>query len=765
VASTTEALKAGGPGAPARPLDASATRRRRRIMIDRVAARVVVLGGLIIIASILAILFVIAAEVYPLFRQPRAELLATPPGTSSDATRLGVPVGAIGVDEYREVAYQVMGRGMVRLMALQEGVVLPPVPVPGVDGSRVASVAGSGGSHQLIGTTDGRVIPFEVKYEVTYEEGKRAVAARPSFGEPSILDPQQKRPIRGLAFAPLDSGPVVVAQVGPRELLVQTVVQRKALVGEGRREESIQALEVPVEGEITALALDRRGDDLFLGTSKGQIVRYDMRDRGNPTRAGVSDVSSQPGAAVSVLEFLIGDRTIAVGDAAGGVSTWQMIPPPTGGEPRLTRMHGFTGHEGPVVAISASRRDKGFATADASGRIRLHYGTSGETLLSVKTAGGPLSSLVFAPKADAVLAVDERGSLAHWAIHNPHPEISLKTLFGKVWYEGYSEPAYVWQSTGGSDDFEAKFSLTPLVYGTLKGTFYALLFAVPMALLAALYVSEFMHPTIRGYVKPVVEIMAALPSVVLGFLAGLWLAPMVERIVPGLFLIPLVLPVCIVVALLAWRTLPVSVRGRLRSGTEVLLLLPVVAGGAWIAFLLGGLVEATLLGGNYRGWLLSALGLTYDQRNSLVVGVAMGFAVIPIIFTIAEDSLANVPQHLRAGSLALGATRWQTALRIVLPTASPGIFSAIMIGFGRAVGETMIVLMATGNTPLMDWSIFNGFRALSANIAVELPEAPEQGTLFRVLFLAAFLLFCLTFAVNTVAELVRLKLRRKYRYL
>ena len=173
----------------------------------------------------------------------------------------------------------------------------------------------------------------------------------------------------------------------------------------------------------------------------------------------------------------------------------------------------------------------------------------------------------------------------------------------------------------------------------------------------------------------------------------------------------------------------------------------------------------TLLGGDYRGWLLSALGLTYDQRNSLVVGVAMGFAVIPIIFTIAEDSLANVPQHLRAGSLALGATRWQTALRIVLPTASPGIFSAIMIGFGRAVGETMIVLMATGNTPVMDWSIFNGFRALSANIAVELPEAPEGGTLFRVLFLAAFLLFCLTFAVNTVAELVRLKLRQKYRYL
>jgi phosphate transport system permease protein len=343
--------------------------------------------------------------------------------------------------------------------------------------------------------------------------------------------------------------------------------------------------------------------------------------------------------------------------------------------------------------------------------------------------------------------------------------VTLGTLFGRVWYEGYSEPEYVWQSTGGTDDFEAKFSLTPLLYGTLKGTFYALLIAVPLALLAALYVSEFMHPAVKAYVKPVVEIMAALPSVVLGFLAGLWLAPMVERVVPGLFLLPLVETLCILAALLLWRALPLALRIRIRPGTEVFLLVPVVITGAWLAFELGGLVESRLLAGDYRGWLLSALGLTYDQRNSLVVGVAMGFAVIPIIFTIAEDSLANVPQHLRAGSLALGANRWQTALRIVLPTASPGIFSAVMIGFGRAVGETMIVLMATGNTPVMDANIFSGFRALSANIAVELPEAPEQGTLFRILFLAAFLLFCLTFVVNTAAELVRLRLRRKYRYL
>jgi phosphate transport system permease protein len=397
--------------------------------------------------------------------------------------------------------------------------------------------------------------------------------------------------------------------------------------------------------------------------------------------------------------------------------------------------------------------------------VKLRYGTSGETLATFGGDGSPVSGLAFAPKADGVIAVDPGGRLTHWRVDNPHPEVTLRTLFGKVWYEGYSRPEWVWQSTGGTDDFESKLSLTPLIYGTLKGTFYALLFAVPLALLAALYESEFMHPTARGYVKPAVEIMAALPSVVLGFLAGLWLAPVVERIVPGLFVLPMVEVLVILAAYGAWRAVPATLRGRLRPGAEVLLLVPVVVLGAWLAFGIGGLVEQRLLGGDYRGWLLSALGLTYDQRNSLVVGVAMGFAVVPLIFTIAEDALANVPQHLRAGSLALGATRWQTALRIVLPTASPGIFSAVMIGLGRAVGETMIVLMATGNTPVMDANLFSGFRALSANIAVELPEAPEGGTLFRVLFLAALLLFCLTFALNTVAEMVRLRLRRKYRYL
>ena len=172
----------------------------------------------------------------------------------------------------------------------------------------------------------------------------------------------------------------------------------------------------------------------------------------------------------------------------------------------------------------------------------------------------------------------------------------------------------------------------------------------------------------------------------------------------------------------------------------------------------------------FVGWLLNSSGWdprggifdTYVQRDALVVGIAMGFAVIPLIYTISEDALVSVPDHLRAASLGAGATPWQTAVRVVIPPAMSGLFSAAMIGLGRAVGETMIVLMAAGNTPIMEWNVFNGFRTLSANIATELPEAVVGSTHYRTLFLAALVLFAMTFLVNTVAEAVRRRFRARY---
>ena len=142
---------------------------------------------------------------------------------------------------------------------------------------------------------------------------------------------------------------------------------------------------------------------------------------------------------------------------------------------------------------------------------------------------GPVTALDVSPKADSFLALTTKGVDGLHARRAAPRDLASRALFGKLLYEGYDTPEYVWQSSGGTDDFESKLSLVPLVFGTLKGTFYAMLFAVPIALAAALYTSVFATPRVKRFVKPIVEIMAALPSVVLGFLAGLWLAPLIQK--------------------------------------------------------------------------------------------------------------------------------------------------------------------------------------------------------------------------------------------
>jgi phosphate transport system permease protein len=169
------------------------------------------------------------------------------------------------------------------------------------------------------------------------------------------------------------------------------------------------------------------------------------------------------------------------------------------------------------------------------------------------------------------------------------------------------------------------------------------------------------------------------------------------------------------------------------------------------------------------GALLNTLGFdprgsfmgTYVQRNALIVGFMMGFTTIPILYNIAKHALTSVPEHLRQPSLGSGSDHSTPARRIIIPTAMSGLFSATMIGLGRAVGETMIVLMAAGNTPILEMNIFNGFRSLSANIAVELPEAVRNSSHYRTLFLAALVLFLMTFLVNTVAEAIRQRFRKR----
>ena len=452
--------------------------------------------------------------------------------------------------------------------------------------------------------------------------------------------------------------------------------------------------------------------------------------------------------------------SIVFGTEQGQLSQWFLVRDEQN-QYALEEVRQFNSHDAAITSIAPEYTRKGFVAVDAAGQLGIHYATSARTLFLDSVAEQPLVQVAISQINSGLLWLNDQGQVVSADLWNEHPQLSWDAMWNKVWYEGRADPEYIWQSSSGSDEFESKFSLMPLTIGTLKAAFYAMLFAMPLAIAGAIYTAYFMTPKLRGVVKPSIEIMEALPTVILGFLAGLWLAPFVEDHLPAIFSFFILMPVMMLLFAYVWGRLPGSIRSQVPEGWEAALMVPLILLFGTLCIQLSPWVEIWFFDGSMRQWFTD-IGITYDQRNALIVGIAMGFAVIPTIFSIAEDAVFTVPRHLTQGSLALGATRWQTVMGVVLPTASPGIFSAVMMGFGRAVGETMIVLMATGNSPVVNFNIFEGMRTLSANIAVELPETALGSSHFRVLFLSALVLLALTFVVNTIAEIIRQRLRQRY---
>ena len=252
-------------------------------------------------------------------------------------------------------------------------------------------------------------------------------------------------------------------------------------------------------------------------------------------------------------------------------------------------------------------------------------------------------------------------------------------LFGAhEWSDSGPLDRYVWQPIGRIH----KYNLVPLIIGSLKTTLVALLFSVPLALAAAIYVSQLASPTLKEWLKPAIEMLSGIPSVVLGFFGLMVLATLLQRV------------------------------------------------------------------------------FGYQSRlNAFVAGIALGLAVIPVVFSIAEDALTSVPRSYTQAALALGASKWQAAWQVVLPVAAPGVFAAVVLGFGRAIGETMVVLMASGNASIISWSLFDSTRSITATIAAELAEAVFGGHHYRILFLIGAMLFVVTFLTNLAGDLIMHRLK------
>jgi phosphate transport system permease protein len=731
-------------------------KRRIRALKDRMARWAVSVGGLAVLATITLIFFYLAYVVLPMFQGAELESRkAVQPAWLSDA---GAPL-LLTLEEQNQVAMRLDRNGLVQFFDAKTMQAQTQVKLPLPAAASIVSVAQDqpGSNRIALGLSNGQALVFEHVYKITYPNDVKTIApgiAYP-FGEAPISIDPQGRALDHVGVS-LNAGTLMLAGSTGAELqLLSLGREENMMTGEVTLSEERVTLPQIAE-PIKALIIDPRHLWLYVVNGRATADVFDLRSK---TLNGRYKLLDDGKLDVTNATSLLGGTSLMIGDSAGGITQWFMVRE-ADDKSVLKSIRRFQLGDSAITQILPEERRKGFLALDAKGNLGVFHSTAHRTLLVESVAEGQaLASL--SPRANRVL-VESAGKLQRLVLDNPHPEISWSSLWGKVWYENYDAPDYVWQSTSANTDNEPKLSLAPLAFGTLKAAFYAMLLAAPLAIAAAVYTAYFMAPAMRRKVKPVIELMEALPTVILGFFAGLFLAPYVEGHLPGIFSLLIFTPIGILLAGFAWSRLPESIRLSVPDGWEAALLIPVILLVGFVSLSMSGHLENWLFAGDMRSWLSNDLGIPFDQRNALVVGLAMGFAVIPNIYSIAEDAVFSVPKSLTLGSLALGATPWQTLTRVVILTASPGIFSALMIGMGRAVGETMIVLMATGNTAIMDMNIFEGLRTLAANVAVEMPESEVGGTHYRVLFLSALVLLSFTFVMNTLAELVRQRLRVKY---
>lgn len=726
---------------------------------DKLARWLIGVGGISVIWAVVLIFFYLLWVVLPLFLPATVEfheIVERPHWLRSHAVWMAI-------EEQQEVGLRLTEEGGVDFFTVDGARLLSASRLPVAPDERISAVAegSSGESLVVVATSEGRIHVFGHRYETDFSRGVEARTVVPSLEYPFGSEPLFTVPsgaIADLAISAGDSELLIAALMGDGLLRTYLAQKRVSLLtGETSLETTVQEKYLDLEPEAAPRAVGISGDHrwIFVADRQGRLHRLDLPELAPRETVSLTD------APITELSMLLGGISVLAGDAAGGVT--QAFPVrDENNRYRMEIVRRFNNQKAAITRIIPEARRKGFVALDAGHVLGIYHSTAGQRVLETSLAQQRPTAIALSPRANGALVESGDGRLGRLAIENEHPEISISSLWRRVWYENYQEPEFVWQSSAATNDFEPKFSLSPLVFGTMKAALYAMLFAMPLALMGAAYTAYFMAPELRKIVKPTIEIMAALPTVILGFIADLWFAPWVEEHLAAVFMILLVMPVGLLLFAWLWHRYDGGLKPLVREGWEPVLLLPVLIVLSFLAMWLAEPVQALFFDGDLRNWLSQQAGITYDQRNALVVGCAMGFAVIPTIFSIAEDAVYGVPETLSNASLALGATPWQTMVRVVLPTASPGIFSALMIGLGRAVGETMIVLMATGNTPIMDWNLFEGMRTLAANIAVEMPESEVNSSHYRVLFLAALVLFMFTFVLNTGAEIIRQRLREKY---
>ncbi|WP_375752756.1 ABC transporter permease subunit [Vibrio sp. HN007] len=728
-------------------------RDRTRYVKDRLARLMVTSGGVGVLLALVLMFIYLFTVVTPIFSSAEIKLIEQGKLDSEHA------IIASGVGYYGENAYLFDDSGQLTYLSLKAERNQPKLneilSTQIIEEPTVIATSTDGKAWYGYGNSQGQVVVVRPEFNVSFSDNRRILTPDlDAFldGELIVID-DSRVSVSQLALAVTDREAIFVA-INDQGKTVAKKVQAEL---SSKGEVVAQTLTIPqLPSTVSKLILAPDGSQLF-ALSGDELIVLTQGRRGFQVREVLDVTLGGTLRGAANIQLLAGAQSVLVTHKEGIISQWFDVL--SEGMRTLTHIRDIEAETDLAVLVPNAYK-KGFFAFHQSGILQSHY-TTGENLVYSEKLFESAPNVASVSGNENYLLTIEKDTLSVFKVDNAHPEISFNSLWNKIWYEGYPEPQFVWQSTASTDSYETKFSLIPLTFGTLKAALFCMLFAVPIAVFGAIYTAYFMTPAMRKVVKPTIELMEALPTVIIGFLAGMWLAPIVESNLPAIALIIVALPLSTILIGSLWALIPKKVSEKQTKGWHALLLIPVILVITSLSFSYSADIERLYFSGDIRVYLAD-MGIDFDQRNALVIGIAMGFAVIPSIFTIAEDAIFSVPKHLSDGALALGATPWQSLTKVVLLTASPGIFSAVMVGLGRAVGETMIVLMATGNTPILDWNMLEGMRTLSATIAVEMPESDVGSSHYRLLFLCALILFMFTFAVNSLAEMIRFRLRKKY---
>ena len=785
-----------------------AHKTRTGVRIAEVASTsIITIGGIGVIAAVFLVFVFLASVVVPLVGRSRLEPAVSQSGSGQGPAAFPAAVDRfVLVDEFRVAAAELTdgGRTLRHFRidpGVPDGMLLEEVPL--FDRQPTSLTYSDDGGWLAAGFADGTFRLGQVLFETAFFEDGDVPAGLHGLaeGEVGVLDDAsiQRTPIGQLRLQRLQAhiqDPVASGHAGSVLLIDQTVrsvgpviamvtddgvmrisaVTRRRNILTGRVTATVRGGSAAIPDFGRAVPLSRvlvsgNADAVYVLWQDGAFVRFDTRNLREPAVAERGDLLRDDGARLTVARFLLGRDTVLIGDSRGLVRTWFRVrdeDAATSDGLLLVNAHTFDGPGGPaaVTGIGSSSRKRMIVVGYGDGSVRSFYVTSNAFLAEARPfAGVPITAVTLSPRDDAIAAVTDRG-FALLALDSPHPEATVRSIFTKVWYEGNRDPAHVWQSSSGTDTFEAKYGLVPLIFGTIKATIYSMLFGVPLALLAAIYTSEFLHGRLRARIKPIIEMMASLPSVVLGFLAGLVFAPIAERAVPMILVAFLMIPLTCLAGGYLFQLLPdrtAIILSRYRILFVLLGALP-LGPAAVAAGRAGGRAGAVrgrhqaLAGradrhrrrrlgddaapahraghgvvrvahtrsqaahavpepagpaggaagdrqGRRRG---GGRGRRRPARRLAAAGAGTGLArIVPggrprarhlraaqLAGGRVRDGLRDHPDHLHdrrrraeerarapaSASLAAGATPWQTAMRVIVPTAMSGLFSAVMIG-------------------------------------------------------------------------------------